>query len=106
MLQFGTISTGTFSSQGLNGLSNPAASNAGHFYWSGGPEPPAGTSGPSPSGRLAHLRRSFHSKGLSEEVMELIRNLGGPQLNQPTLLSGIREIDGASDGVLIPFQHL
>ena len=38
--------------------------------------------------------------------MELIRNLGGPQLNQPTLLSGIREIDGASDGVLIPFQHL
>ena len=40
------------------------------------------------------------------KLWSLSENLGGPQLNQPTLLSGIREIAGASDGVLIPFQHL
>lgn len=62
-----------FSPQSPSGLPNPAASSAGHSNQSRGPEPPTGAPRPSSSGRLAHLRRSFRSDGLSEGVIELIR---------------------------------
>lgn len=61
------------SPQELNGLPNSAASSAEHSNWSRKREPPTGASRPSSSGRLAHLRRSLRSKGLSEGVIGLIR---------------------------------
>jgi len=61
------------SPQGLNGLSNPAASSAGHFIRPRGPEPPAGASGPHPS-----TTRDFRRELLS--LSEILAGLNGVSL--------------------------
>lgn len=47
-----------------------------------------------------------NTRDFRRELLSLSENLGGPQLRQPTLPPGVSGIAGASDGVLIPFQHL